>query len=707
MDVRRSYRSPFVGALALVAMLSTLAGTAGALQTPAPGGVTVQIATGIGGYIDPESPLAVVVDISSPQLLVGRVEVRASRRTATEDIEVPAGSTKRYTLQIGALGRSRQLTVAVFDENQTNALLSENVRLQVPRDQILVAVAGVANIDSTLRSALSTPVGREVTPVGVDLATAVGSLSVAPYVVVGPGQLASLDTDALDELGVWVRKGGRIIGPEADLATFGAPLGEALAGAPALAAPLGSGEVISVADVARLDAEAWSAILRDVAPKGLVFDQASENSGASLLSAASAGREASVPALPWLLLGILLFVVLVGPINFVVLRWMGKPEWAWFTVPMLSFVFVGAFWFVGRSQLSDFTVDQASVVVDEYGTARASTALVLQTAKSGTHTMELPEGWQPEPFESLGLQTADSTSTSGGRTVYSFEMDDLGVGVAQAAVRPEGVDVEVELRADGSAFTGTVTNNTDAEFTAWGVVLMGRASSGEGSLAPGATAEITVRSPRAGFTSYEPVIATGVSRSISSINDQSAYTKIDALARQAEAMAGDLRDSGAYFFGFTDDLQPSVVVDGRQGSATGTTLAVRRFELDDSVVAAIGRVRPELVSVLGASSLESWYGEIYAYGADEIVLAYRLPAGVPSTGKIATTSRQFSVVEAYDWSAGEFRRIDWNSDFSLPAFTSVTGDLVVRASVDPEREGEFFGDESIVLDRYSLTWSVS
>ena len=51
--------------------------------------------------------------------------------------------------------------------------------------------------------------------------------------------------------------------------------------------------------------------------------------------------------------------------NFLLLRRMGKPEWAWLTVPALSVVFVGGFWIIGRTSLQDFTVTSATVVVDD------------------------------------------------------------------------------------------------------------------------------------------------------------------------------------------------------------------------------------------------------------------------------------------------------------------------------------------------------
>ncbi len=83
-----------------------------------------------------------------------------------------------------------------------------------------------------------------------------------------------------------------------------------------------------------------------------MIDSAEMGFEAGLVVAASSGQEAAVPALPWLLGGILLFIVLVGPVNMLVLRAVGRPEWSWVTIPVLSVLFLGGFWVVASPRSS-------------------------------------------------------------------------------------------------------------------------------------------------------------------------------------------------------------------------------------------------------------------------------------------------------------------------------------------------------------------
>jgi hypothetical protein len=152
--------------------------------------------------------------------------------------------------------------------------------------------------------------------------------SAVSYLVVPTEAMAELDAASIDTIRQWVERGGRLIGSAANVSRVADPAGgRAFVAAGAVGMTLGAGEVTAVNDFEALDADAWSDLLRSVPQPGIVRIQ--EDGGfSSLVGAALSGRSASVPALPWLLLGILLFVVLVGPVNFIVLRAFGRPEWA-------------------------------------------------------------------------------------------------------------------------------------------------------------------------------------------------------------------------------------------------------------------------------------------------------------------------------------------------------------------------------------------
>ena len=666
-------------------------------------GYTVDIEIGLAGYAHPDEALPVVVDITSEELIVGRLEVASGGTTVSEEVEVPAGSIKQYVVEGAAPGSRRQVSVSLIRvAGDTEEVLDrQSLRVVLPADEVLVGVLDVDGIDTNLRSAASAPMGRKIVPLTVTGAAMEAGGGPLSYLVVGDA--GSLSPDAVTRLSGWIRGGGRVIGAPAELDEFAAlGSGDLLDGAPAEISRLGLGELIVVEDPASLSVDAWSAVLRDLPPLGLVRRDTGFGFGdASLVAAATAGREASVPALPWLLAGILLFVVLVGPVNFMVLRRLERPELAWLTVPVLSLAFVAAFWFVGRAQLQPFTVTSAAVRIDDGFSARSSGALVLQTESGGDHELELPATWQAVPAKaSFGLQTGNAR-TADGRSVVDFELEDLGVGVAQAQWEDAPVEITIEIAPGDRSIDVTVTNGSDLDFWSWGVVVDGTAIASDEALAPGSTGLVTARTLGLGFSSsYEPIMSAAVQRKLFYADE---YTNEDfqalaALSGVAEDELPGLRRSGLYFFGFTDQIEPELAVDGQRGAAPGTTLVVKVIPRTDELMNALGRARPDVLAVTGASTVEEYDGRLWAYGAEEVVLRYVLPTELGGAVRVDPGTTQLREVDVFDWAAGEFVATTWAAD--LTPYVSAGGELVVRGHPQADR----FFDEGLVLNRFAAEW---
>jgi hypothetical protein len=668
---------------------------------------TMDVQVGIAGYAHPDQPLPVVVDLSSEELIVGRLEVNSGGAIVHADVEVPAGSVKQYVIQGEAPGSRRQVTVSLIQVTggDEDVLEQQSLRVELPSSEILVGLLGVQGIEVDLRSAGSTPLAREIVPLQVSAPSVAGGGGPLGYLVLGAGADADLDPEALSYLTAWVQDGGRLVGPPGTLDAFAeVGGGAALEGAPALVTRLGLGELVAVADPEALTAADWSAVIRDLPPLGLVRRQIEGQIGdtASLVAAATAGREATVPALPWLLLGILLFVVLVGPVNFLVLRRFARPELAWVTVPVLSAVFVGAFWIVGRSQLQDFTLTQAAVVVDNGLAARASGAVVLQTEAGGEHELALPATWRSAPTSgTFGLQTGVARGNGEGGVSVAFELEDLGVGVTQAQWDEDPIGVTVDLTASERELAIAVTNGSSLDFWAWGVVVDGVAIASDQPLPPDGSGTLTGRTVGLGRSSgFEPIMSAAVQRKL--FYDERFqnvdFQVLEALAAVGQQEAPLLRRSGLFFFGFTDDPEPVMAVDGRSGRATGTTLVVKRMAMTQDTLVAFGASRPEVLAITGASSVEEYDGRVWAYGAEEIVLRYLIPAGVGAGIRIDPGSTQLREVEVFDWDAGDFVSVAWADD--LTRYLSAAGELVVRSRPENDR----FFDEGLVLSRFAASW---
>ena len=398
----------------------------------------MNVIAGVDGWVAPNEPLPLRVNLSSDLLLVGRIDVSIGGATTSQAVEIPAGGVKDYFIQAGTPGQRRQLRVQLVSEAgaEESILETAQISLRVPADEVVVAVVDAAPYESAIRGATPKPVEQEIALVrlaGTDVANLNSAVS---YLVLPTAAMADLTADGVETVRRWVDEGGRLVASGTNVSRLIDPAGgEAFPNADAVAVTLGSGEVTAVNDFDSLDSEDWSELIRSVPQPGIIRIQEDGGFG-SLISAALNSRSASVPALPWLLLGILLFVVLVGPVNFIVLRGFGKPEWAWITVPLLSAVFVAGFWMVGRSQLQPFTVTHTSVVVQSEFGSEGRTALVLQVESGGDHELRFEDGWNSEGQSSPGVESGVTSTDSAGRTLVTYDLEDLGVGIAQGRLGP-------------------------------------------------------------------------------------------------------------------------------------------------------------------------------------------------------------------------------------------------------------------------------
>lgn len=663
------------------------------------------ILAGANGWVAPAEPLPIRVTLSSDLLLVGRIEAVVGGITSSQAVEVPAGGVKDYMIQAGSPGTRRQLRLQLISEvgGEETVLQSEQVSLKVPADDLVVAVVDAEQYESTIRSAQSKPVEQELQLVrlgGNDVATLNSAVS---YLVVPTAAMADLSAESVDAVRRWVERGGRLIGSAANVSRVADPAG----GGPFIAAgavgmTLGAGEVTAVNDFDTLDAAAWGDLLRSVPQPGVVRIQ--EDGGfSSLVGAALAGRSASVPALPWLLLGILLFVVLVGPVNFIVLRGFGNPEWAWFTVPLLSAVFVAGFWIVGRSQLQPFTVTHTSVVVESTSGAVGRSAFVLQVESGGDHELVMAAGWNSEGQDYPGVTPGVAAADAAGRAAIAYELEDLGVGTAQGVwTADNAADMGFTLQKTESGFDVVVANRTDFTFDIWGVVVDGLGWLASEDLLAQSEGSVSARPNSRRNPRYEPVILEAVQRRGFVGGDfyENEYQQVYPMAVFAEQMSSDLKNNGVHFFGFTSDATHSVDIDDKAAESPGRSLFVVEVPDDGSVLAARTSVRPRLLAVEGSSSVEQYYEEIFAYGAEAVYFHYVVPDGVTG-GKISPGFTSLSVSEVFDWTRGTFVEFEWGDPLDLIAVASPTGEVVVKAARDANAQ---FFDESLTLSRFTLDW---
>ena len=175
-----------------------------------------------------------------------------------------------------------------------------------------------------------------------------------------------------------------------------------------------------------------------------------------------------------------LYILLVGPINYLVLRRLGHREWAWATIPALIAIFaIGAYGFGASLRGSSIIVNEIAIVRGAPGTT-AGTAQVYVGVFSptrGTYQMRFPNG--------ALLSTPIIGDTFGGSTVgptldvlqgEPSQVRNLAVGfgslrTVRAETPVEVPLVQAELRLEDGHLKGTVTNASDEALKAPAIVL--------------------------------------------------------------------------------------------------------------------------------------------------------------------------------------------------------------------------------------------
>lgn len=204
-------------------------------------------------------------------------------------------------------------------------------------------------------------------------------------------------------------------------------------------------------------------------------------------------------ALPptWLLgLVLLLFIIAIGPANYLVLRAFDRRELAWVTIPVLTLLFAGAIYVVGAATKGRSVVlNSVSVVRVSPGARSAEVAAFygIFTPTRGVRDIALSGEALVLPFSPNGLgdnkdlggdvrfeQGAGSAARGA-----SFAQWTQRTIAAQGVVDPAAVILDVELRREGQKVVGTVTNRSQSAVEDALLVYDGAYQS-IGSLAPGA-----------------------------------------------------------------------------------------------------------------------------------------------------------------------------------------------------------------------------
>ncbi len=206
----------------------------------------------------------------------------------------------------------------------------------------------------------------------------------------------------------------------------------------------------------------------------------------------------ALPPIGGLLVLLVGYILLIGPVNYLLLRWLDRREWAWVTVPALIVVFaVGAFGFGALLRGSDVIVHEVAIVRGAAGTDQAVTQSYLGIFSPSRATFQLRVAGNallaaPMNGEMFGTPASGLDVIEGDPS----RIRDLAVGygslrTVRAEAQTTGPTVDTSLRLENGRVVGTITNRSERTLVA-PALAFGASSVTLGDLAPGATADVSL-----------------------------------------------------------------------------------------------------------------------------------------------------------------------------------------------------------------------
>jgi hypothetical protein len=551
----RSVRSPRGALLLLGAWLVIGSGMAGPVA--AAGGPTMDARALLQGHTRVGSWLAIEVHLQNDGApIVGELRLQGGAQGGTRfslPIELASPADKKFIIYAQPPSFGQQLEVQLVSGDQTVA--SKKVAFTV-HDATQLIVGVVAARPQGIVGQLQLPANQNgLAPVTVPLTAAdlpdrIEAWSALDRLVWQDVDSNTLTSDQIGALRGWLALGGRLIivggtaGPSVlsgfpdailpyrpsttdDVAA--ASLTSLLGGAPVTAAdvpalagsldhgralvtsgdhvvaadaPYGSGSVSLIgfdptvgwmAD-SKSTGQLWRGL---IPPRTSVATSMSDDS--QILGAVQQFPAVALPPIGGLLLLLLGYIVLIGPINYLVLRRLDRREWAWITMPILIALFaVGAYGFGSALRGSDIIVNEVAIVRGAPDATEGSAQVYfgIFSPTRGTYQLALPGGAlvsAPIIGDLFGGQVGALDVVQGA----TARVRDLSVGFGSLRTVRAETPVEVpKLHADlqlvDGNLTGTIRNDSDVVLEAPAVVLGGSVVVLD-DLAPGAQAAVSLK----------------------------------------------------------------------------------------------------------------------------------------------------------------------------------------------------------------------
>lgn len=669
---------PFGLSLATLALLVP-AVVAGAQTT-----IAVDAQVGLDGWVDSTSPFELVITVTSDVLYDGSIQATMGSVVVATKAQVPAGTTKVFEVLMPPPTSSGAVRIDLLDA-EGDRVETARVTPRFPTDEVLIGVGSGGPTDR-IDGLRSTIVDRDVVAVRVDAADPIGVLD---YLVI----------DSLGERELLFADSGGVVVTEA------APPVDAIQVSPGPPARyrIGEGDMVVVSSVDDVDAYDHLLLARERRTGPLEFWQSPDQ---GLSEAATNAGTGGVPDLPWLFGAIIGYTVLIGPVNFFVLKRLRRRDWAWLTIPAISLTALGVFWLVGGQRLADASLTHAAVIIGGDQPIQR-TSVVLAVGREGSYTLGFDESDIVYPatlgnrFDEFGRPIATASGQVVGSEV-TFDLQQLGFAGVNTIGEPSPLPLRVDW-GDGADEPVEVTNLGDFSFWAWGVFDGGSFTVSDEILLPGTTSRLQAGNARRDDF-FEPefgfFLGDAVINQLQLFGDDRAWRVLSPLGNAAQYALGGSVDRFA--FGFSEDFRPDVVLDGRAVSSEGNALVIVPLEVSGG-----GGSQSGSLLAIGTGFVEPGGGGpgMTFVSTDEMWLGYRLPIGV-SSATLEWTD-QFGAnglgQQAWDWEAAELVDVSVG-DVLGGRFIDPAGNVVLRVGANRQQFEGGFVELPMSPQSFKLVW---
>ena len=677
-------------AVVAVALLFWVGGTAAA-QEERPE-VRLVVEGGIEGWVDPHRPIKLEVRIETDILLVGELQVVQGQELSRLEVEVPAGGARAYEVVVAPPVDQRVILLRVIPEgaDEESPVASAFFRPRAAAGEILVGLVGLPRLEQTLGEVRSAVSGEPITPVGMADASdrlERGELHQLSYLVMDQPRPLAEGTVS------WLKGGGRLVTTQAALEMMG--LDTVWWGAfPGVDAEIGwygvgEGEVLAFDALSGHPTRLWGLVLRPAQLSG--SRQIPLIEGPMSLTQAALAVESETPGYPWLPLVVVVYAVVVGPINLWVLRRRRRLEWAWFTIPALGLIGVVAFAVVGTGGVNQTFWSHGTVQVSGPD-PQARTGLVAATSRARTIEISFSPDWDvyPANLADVAGDSAQPTITRSG--AYQYDLPSLGWLSVNAFRRAEPFGVEAVFGEQGVEMTNASSN----QVVMWGVHAYPRVAV-RGALEPGATGVVGWREILESESWWQFQEAFWGMDAQDTVENLSEHWPIVIGSLVNVATESGMVDVPSFAFAVTEHPISDVMVDGRPHQVPGLKLDLYPISGDRMGGTGWAHARP------------LWLDEAFRAGgfegapvfAELWIISYRLPTDLSAPPRLAPGGLDAGFVgldravalgdgeeevggaegwEAWDWDAGEFVPVDIDQQLDTAAVVAASGEVLLRVS---------------------------